>query len=280
MLLAPGKDPEEVVNFFGYTLGIALDKYQQALHASCAMGNHHHTDATDTAGTLPAFKDSLHANLARGMNAKRGRFDKFWSSDGSCDTRQPTDDEALDDLVYTLTNPVDAGLVKWGHRWPGFTTYGWRFGEVRTFKRPDWYYDPNNPDIPDEVQITLERPNIFPELSDDELYDLLMKKVREREVEIQTRMRRENRRFVGEKKLRRQHWNQAPKTREDRFTITPKVAASSKWLRLAQLQRDRKWEADYAAARAGYLAGKDHEFPTGTYWMRLYANVRVANAPP
>jgi hypothetical protein len=244
------------------------------------MGNHHHTDVTDVLGTLPRFKDSFHANLARGLNCRHGRFDRFWSADGACDTRTPTDDETLEDLVYTLTNPVAAGLVKWGHRWPGFTTYGWKFGETRTFKRPDWYYDPNNPDIPDEVSITLHRPDIFPELSDDELYELLMRRVRERELEIQAEMRKDKRRFVGERKLAKTHWNRAPSTHEDRFTVTPTVAASSRWLRLAQLQRDRDWEAEYAHQRANLHAGREAVFPYGTYWLRVHARVNVANAPP
>lgn len=281
MFLATGKTPEEIENFCGYTYGIALERYQHKLHAATTLGNHHHLDTRDTLGNTPNFMDSVHANLARGINAKRGRFEHFWSSDGPCVTRQPTDDETLEDMVYTLTNAVKDGLVKWGHRWPGFTTYGWRFGETRTYKRPDWYYDPDNPDNPEEVQITLERPDIFPELSDDELFELLMKRVRERELEIQAEMRKEGRRFMGEKKLRRQHWNRAPKSYEDRFTITPKVAASSRWLRLAQLQRDRDWEAEYAEARAKLIAGdRDALFPEGTYWMRLHAGVKVAQGPP
>jgi hypothetical protein len=37
------------------------------------------------------------------------------------------DDESLTNMVYTLTNPVKAGLVKWSPQLPGFTAIGWRF---------------------------------------------------------------------------------------------------------------------------------------------------------
>lgn len=281
LLLTPD-DAGEVEQLVGFTLGLALRNNGQQLHAACAMSNHMHEDVTDVLGTLPSFKNSLHANIARSMNAKRGRFDKFWSAEGSCDTAQPTDEESLDDLVYTLTNPVDAGLVKWGHRWPGFTTYGWRFGETRVYKRPSWFFDPSNGEIPDSVSITLVRPDIFRHLTDDELYDLLMQRVRQRELEIHRKMRKLRRRFVGEHKLCKQRWERTSMSYEERFTVTPKVASSSKWLRLAQLQRDREWEAEYAASRAVLLAGGKPEYPPGTYWMRIHAGVavRAGTSPP
>jgi hypothetical protein len=280
LFLATGANPEEIRNFYGYILGVALDRYGVRFHGGCQMGNHHHLDVTDVHGNRPAFKTSVHANLARGLNAKRGRFDKFWNADRSCDTCQPTDDEMLDDLVYSEVNPVEAGLVKWATRWPGFTSAGWKFGETRTFKRPDWYCDPDNPDNPDQIEITRVRPNIFPELSDDALYEMLLARVRKCELAKQSEMRRQNRRFKGEEKLAKEDWNRAPTTWEDRFTITPKVVASSKWKRLMQLQRDRDWERVYAEAREAKRNGGDPVFPIGTYWMRLHVGVAVAQAPP
>src|SRR5690606_18080816 len=118
----------------------------------------------------------------KGINAKRGRFDAFWSVHGPCDIEQLTDEETLEDIVYTYTNAVEAGLVKWAKNWPGFSTYGWRFGERRRFRRPDWFYDPGNEAVPEYVDVVLVRPDIFPELSDDQLYELIQKKVREREL--------------------------------------------------------------------------------------------------
>ncbi len=280
MFLAPDNEHgDEINNLIGYCYGVGLRSSGLKFHAATAMSNHHHTDVTDVNGTLPAFKNWFHAMVARGVNAKRGRFDRFWSGDTPCDTRQPSDEETLEDLVYTLTNAVKAGLVKWGDRWPGFTTYGWRFGKVRTFKRPKWFFDQDGEELPEEVEVKLERPDIYPELSDDELYDLLMEKVREREREIQAEMKRKGRRFKGEKKVRRQHWNKAPTTPEERFTVTPKVAAS-KWARRAQLQRDREWEQTYAEARRKHATDPNTLFPPGTYWMRRFMGVKVATAPP
>ncbi len=70
---------------------------------------YHHTSVTDRLGNRPGFKNSVHGNLARGLNARFGRFDSVWSGCGSCDTVAPTDDESLEDLAYTDCNPVTSG---------------------------------------------------------------------------------------------------------------------------------------------------------------------------
>ena len=279
MLLTPRDEAEELTNFIGYCLAYAANAYNIQIHASVWMSNHHHTDVTDPDGNLVPFKQLLHSLIARGRNDHLVRHDTFWSSDAACDTRRAEDDESLGDLVYTLTNPVKAGLVKWARLWPSFTTSGWRFGETRIFTRPGWFFDKGGK-MPEKVSLTLVRPPIFPKLDDDELYAKLMAEVRARECEIQREFRGKGRRFMGPRKLEKQRWNRAPRSFERRFNVAPKVAASSKWLVLAELQRDREWERKYAAARDLLRAGKPAVFPAGTYWMQRFAGVSVAGQPP
>ena len=291
-LTPDAKNAERINNFIGYVLGVCLERYGIELHAMVVMSTHLHDCITDLLGHLPAFKTTLHAWIARGINALRGRFDRFWSSDQPLDVRPGDpmfDDEgeelprsALDDLVYTLTNPVKDGAVRNGARWPGFTTYGWRFGEARTFKRPSWFFDPDNPDLPDEVSITLKRPvDVMPELADDQLYDLLMSRVREREVMIQSERRRSNRRFMGERKVQKQRWDRQAHSHEDRFTVGKGVRDREPRRVRAALARDRAWRLLYAEARRRMHEGeRGVEFPYGTYWMARFAGVKVALAPP
>ena len=279
LLFSPGPDAAELANFIGYCLAHAAASYGIQVHASLWMSNHHHTDLTDPDANLVPFKQLLHSLIARGRNARLGRDDSVWSGAKPCDTRRPTDDESLLDLVYTLTNPVEAGLVKWARAWPGFTTIGWCFGATRTYKRPDWFYDESG-DMPEEASLTLVRPSIFPELDDDALYDKVMAEVRKLELEIQEGMRKQGRRFIGQRKLARQRWNRAPQSFEERFKVTPKHAASSSRRVLAEVQRDRQWERQYAAARTLLRAGKPAVFPAGTYWMRRFAGVDVAAQLP
>ncbi|MFO7565789.1 MAG: hypothetical protein R6X02_24310 [Enhygromyxa sp.] len=118
LLISPGKHAAKIANFIGYCLAHAAAKYGIAIHASVWMSNHHHTDLTDPDGNLVPFKQLLHSTVARGLNALRKRNGTFWGGGKPCDTRRSTDDDSLGDLVYTLTNPVKDGLVKWARLWP------------------------------------------------------------------------------------------------------------------------------------------------------------------
>lgn len=293
LFLTPdSENAERINNFIGYCLGVCLDLYSIDLHAAVYESNHEHLNITDVLGEVGAFKTTLHAWIARGINALRGRSDRFWSADEPVYVRSGDplyDDEGeeiertqLDDLIYTLTNPVKDGLTRNGGRWPGFTTYGWHFGETRTFKKPDWFFDPKNPDLPDEVSITLKRPkDVLRDLSDEEFWELLMQKVRTREAEYCDERRKKNKRFMGESKIRKQHWNKIPRSYEERFNTTRRVRDANPKRRRKALERDRAWRVKYADARRGLLAGEIHvQFPYGTYWMRRFAGVNVANAPP
>ncbi len=285
LFLSPFGDPrkghtaEQTKNFYGYTLARAVFKYGALAHAACQMGNHHHLSITDVLGNRPNFKNSMHGNLARGLNARFGRFDSVWSGDGSCDTVAPTDLETLDDLAYTDCNPVTSGLVKWAHLWPGFTTYGWRFGETRTFERPDWYYDPDSPDNPEFITLTRVRPAIFLELSDDELFDKLMERCLEIQRDKQAEYQRENRRFMGVKKLAKTKWWKRAKSWEDRFTMIPTVAASNKHKLAAQLKRDAEWRVEYAEQLVNLRAGRPATLPHGSYFLPRIYGVPVAKPP-
>ena len=272
--LAPGEHPEELVGLVGYCLAYCAEQFGIEIHAAVFMSNHYHLDLTDPYANLVDFKRTLNSFIARALNARRRRFGSVWDREAACDTHRPTDDESFMDLVYTLANPVTAGLVRHARIWPGFTTAGWRFGEARRFRRPTWFFDGD--EMPDAVELTLVRPHVFEELSDDELYERIHEEVRRREREIQAEFRRTNRRFVGLEKLRSVRHNRTPKSVEERFVVTPRVVASCRWKRLAQLQRDREWERQYAVARSQLLAGEDTVFPAGTYQLRRLARVAVA----
>lgn len=274
-----GHTPEEMENFFGYTMARAVLKYGVDMHAGMQMGNHLHTSITDVLGNRPNFKNSVHSNLARGLNARFGRFDSVWNGNGSCDTVAPSDEQSLEDLAYADCNPVTAGLLKWAHLWPGFTTYGWKFGESRTFKRPDWYYDPDNPDNPEYITLTRVRPPIYPELTDDELFAKLMARCMEIQRAKQAEYKEQNRRFMGPKKLAKTKWWKRAKSWEDRFTQIPTVAASTKTKRIAQLKRDAKWRCEYAEQRANVKAGRPAKLPAGAYFLPRIYGVPVAKPP-
>jgi hypothetical protein len=223
----------------------------------------------------------LNAFIARALNAHRGRFDRFWSAEQGCDVEFITDNDLVEGIAYTQTNPVKAGLVRHGHRWPGLTTAGKKFGEVMRFKRPNVLFDSKNDDVPPFVEVRIVRPSVMLELSDDELYTKIREAIVRREQEAAEKMRSEHQRFLGEQRIARQSWRRTPRSRGEHFAPRPRVSSRDKWARIAALQRNANWDAAYANAYDALSTGKRNvEFPHGTYALRRFAGVRVAQVPP
>jgi hypothetical protein len=54
------------------------------------------------------------------------------------------------------------------------------------------------------------------------------------------------------------------------------VVTRSKWARVEALLRNRAFIEDYVRAREQWRAGALVGFPPGTYWLRRFAHVSVA----
>jgi REP element-mobilizing transposase RayT len=92
------------------------------LLAVCVMSNHLHLVVHDQASQLAAWASYFLGNLARAVNRLRERsgvcFERRYSAEPILD------DEALvDRLVYTVTNPVAAGLCSRTDQWPGVVLF-------------------------------------------------------------------------------------------------------------------------------------------------------------
>jgi REP element-mobilizing transposase RayT len=280
-LMVPDDKREALKQLIGYALAYCLEKYGLLLHEAVFMSNHYHLVVTDVHGQLPAFKGLFNALVARSVNALRGRSDSFWSGDPPCDVTLESDERLVDRMAYTLANPAQAELVKWGRRWPGFTTWHLDFGDKLKFRRPKTFFDPDNHRHPATAELTLVRPAAYPKLTDAELREHVRVTTRAREREKHKQMKAANRRFLGEKAVVQQRWDRSPHRPEDRFGRRPKVSDANKWVRIAALQRNKSWEANYAAARDAFRDGdRDVEFPFGTWALQRWAGVKVATAPP
>jgi hypothetical protein len=125
--------------------------------------------------------------------------------------------------------------------------------------------------MPEQVEIVLEIP---PELGDhDDIVARLRVQIAAIEAQHAAERVKTGRRVLGRRRVLRQSWRDSPDTFEPRRNRRPRVAARSKWARVASLQRNREWLVSYREARARLLAGKPVVFPLGTYWLRVYANV-------
>jgi hypothetical protein len=281
LFLATGEEPELIRELYGYLLGLALLKYGLLFHGGIQMGNHQHLDLTDVKARRPHFKAYFHGFLARALNSIRGRTGDFWESGGSCDTIRDNDEESVMDLVYTDTNAVSAGLVKWPHLWEGFHSAGWAFGETRTYHRPkiSWF-DTVEGDWPDTVTITRTRPPCLAHLTDEEATEFLEERTLRRCVDQHHKMKVQRRRFKQPTKLAREKWWKRPRSSTNDFGVKPRIAVRCKYRRLAMIQRNLEWEAQYAEADEAFARGnRDVEYPYGTWLQQVRYRVNVAPSP-
>jgi REP element-mobilizing transposase RayT len=90
--------------------------------AVCVLSNHLHLVVHDQKGQLAAWASYFLGNLARAVNRLRERsgacFERRYSAEPILD-----DEALLDRLVYTVTNPVKAGLCSRTDQWPGVVLF-------------------------------------------------------------------------------------------------------------------------------------------------------------
>jgi len=272
-LLRP--DPE-TNNVFTYCLAEAAQRCQIEVLLSCAMSNHHHTVIYDRWGRYPEFIEHFHKMVARCQNALRGRWENLWSSEQACIVRLEDRAAVMDRLVYVATNPVKDYLVERVHHWPGVNGLMALVNRrPLCASRPTHFFRPDGP-MPDAVELRLLIP---PELGPEaEVLAELRQRVQAVEEEFAAERRRTGRRVYGRRAVRQQSWRDQPSSVEPRRTLLPRVAARSVWVRVEALQRNRVFLAAYATARESWLQGATVAFPQGTYWLRRFANVRIAEA--
>jgi putative transposase len=271
LLLRPDR---ETNNAFTYCLIEAALRCQIEVLLPCAMSNHHHTVIYDRHGRYPEFVEHFHKLLARSQNALRGRWENFWSSEQVCVVRLVGREAVMDKLVYTATNPVQDHLVDRVHHWPGVNGLAALLtgGRLRAH-RPLHFFRPDGP-MPEEVEMRLTIP---PELGPEmDVLAELRARVQAVEAEHEAERRRTGRRVFGRRAVLQQSWRGYPSSVEPRRNLRPQVASRSKWSRIEALLRNRAFIADYVRARDAWRDGSLVAFPPGTYWLRRFANVVVA----
>jgi hypothetical protein len=105
----------------------------------------------------------------------------------------------------------------------------------------------------------------------------LRDRVRAVEAEQEGARRRSGGRVVGRRAVLTQSWRGQPTSREPRRNLRPRMASRSKWARIEALLRNRAFVADYLSARGRWRQGEPTLFPPGTYWLRRFAYVPVAD---
>jgi hypothetical protein len=239
------------------------------------MANHHHTVIYDRYGTLPAFTEHFHKMLAKCQNAFRGRWENFWSSEQVCVVRLVGVADVINKLVYAATNPVKDRLVERVHHWPGVNGLAALLGQRPLHATRPRHFFRSKGSMPEAVTLHLVIPS---ELGDPEsLRDELRQRVAAEEAAVAAERRRTGAKILGRGTILRQSWRDAPDSRELRRGLRPSFAARNPWARMEAILRNREFIAAYREARDRWIAGDAVLFPIGTYWLRRFAQVPLAN---
>jgi len=264
---------EETNNAFVYCLAEAAERFAIELIASQQMSNHHHTVLFDRQGRVVEFMAHFHKMLAKCQNSYRGRWENMWSTEQPCLVELEEKSDVIDKIVYTATNPVLDNLVERVHHWPGAKLVKAMLQqEPLRAHRPAHFFQEDGL-MPETVELRFVIP---PELGDaaeviEEVRTLIAKTEQD---EARKRSERGSR-VLGRREILRQSWRDSPTSREPRRNLRPRVAARSKWHRIAALSRNAEFLSAYRAARAAWLTAKPILFPPGTYWLARFANAPV-----
>ena len=126
---------EERTNLFGYWLARACNKYPGIVLVSATqMSGHGHIEVIDRRSELSWFMAYFLRNLSAALNYIDGR--RGHSFERRFTAIEIVDDDALvDRAVYTVVNPVEAGLVRSHEAWPGVCVYAGEEPKRHVFRR-------------------------------------------------------------------------------------------------------------------------------------------------
>ena len=269
----------KIQNCFRYCIGYAALRFGVLIHAMCVMSNHFHLVCTDVRGEMPDFMQWLDCMLARSLNRYHGRRGIFWEG-GSYNRVEPIDPEdVLDKMVYTVVNPVAAGLVSRAEDWPGVCSGTLEQGcEVFHATKPEFFFDPDNHELPPAVQVVVEPPEAFERLPEGISYHQV---VQQREEQIRAEFQEEGRAFLGKEQVLRQQPTDSPSTEEPRGKLRPQIACKNKERRVEVLRALVAWLQAYKDALREFAQGvRDVVFPPGTFKMRVQFGVVCEQLEP
>jgi putative transposase len=257
---------------FEYCLARAANENGVLLHSWTVMSNHYHLVLTDPLGRLPAFEQQLNSLVARILNHHWQRRGGFWEI-GSYDRVEPlTNDAIVENIVYTLANPVTAGVVARARRWDGASSVALEFGQSRRVSRPDFLRDG---ELIETLHLVAPPSDIR---STAELNLYVRERLHAREREVADDFAGQGRRFLGMASALALPWTTTPNSTEPARTLRPRFATRDGAIMLQAIASWKAWIEQYRQAWTTLRAGvRDVVFPSGTYMLRVRYGIAVAD---
>lgn len=269
---------EETAAIFTYCLAEAARRFGLRVHGWTTMSNHYHLVVSDPLGVLPAFLALFHRLVAVTMNARWGRQENLWASGAPSVVRLVEASDVLDEVVYTLANPLADDLVDDLHHWPGATSYGAALGRrTVTVERPRRFFRRGGR-MPERVSIR-PVPPAWPG-GEDAWLAAVQEGVEKVRLEARARRQAAGRPIVGRKRLMRMSHREVAVSPEPKRERCAELACKSPERRAVELAALREFRAMYAAARTRWRAGeRGVQYPFGTYQLRVEHAVKCASPP-
>ena len=273
----------ELEQCYWYCLGLAAQRFGVVVHAGCLMSTHSHEVVTDARGVLPRFVQEFHRLLALTTKSLRGWPGEVFDKRSTGQHALVTPEAMIEALAYLISNPVEAGAVRYANDWPGAHTLPRDIGQrVLNIRRPEHYFDPANTNWPDVVQLRIEMPAALTIGYGMELArERIAVRVKEREHRAWQESKRTGIAFLGERRVVRQAHTKRAGSEEAFGSLNPQFAAAGHVGAAVDMARQlRAFNAQYDQALAAWSAGRrDVYFPVGTWWMRVCHGARCGPAP-
>jgi len=268
---------------YWYCMGVAAQRYDVVVHAGCLMSTHSHEVVTDVRGELPRFLQEFHRLLALTTKAIRGWPGEVFDKRSTGQHALLTPEATIEALAYLISNPVEAGAVRYARDWPGAHTLPREIGvRVVRVERPKHYFSSDNTSWPDKLELRLEMPVALQIDYGVELaQERIAARVREREHQTWQESKRTGVAFLGARRVLSQSPTKRARSYEAFRSLQPRFSASGhRGAAQDTVRRLRAFNAQYDRALAAWMAGKRSVcFPHGTWWMRVCHGVRCGPGP-
>ena len=201
-LLHPDES-RQMEQIYWYCLAYAARLQGVLVHAACLMSTHAHEVITDVHGVYPKFLETFRRDFTPRTKALRGWPEEVFNKDSSGVHALLTPDAVVESIAYLIANPVEAGAVRYAKDWPGAQTLPAHVGtRVIKVKRPTHYFNSNNTERPEELELRLEMPvalelDYGPELARERIAE----RVRQRRHQAWNKAKCAGLSFVGPKRV-------------------------------------------------------------------------------
>ncbi len=264
---------------FLYCIAYAALLFGIKVHAVVVMSNHWHAIITDVKGCYPDFLHRVHLLVSKCINASYGRWENLWSSDDTSVVELCDDEAVFEKIVYTLNNPVAAGLVEHGDEWPGVRTTpeDW-VGAPYVVERPPVHFSKTGK-MPERLELQIVRPPIFDRRSDSALALDARASIRRQESSLRTAILRTDGTFLGPEACMRVDPASAPTTPAPRRNLRPRFATRTPSRLREAVKAYRAWIQAYKRSLIALIDGaRDAAFPAGTWGRRHTVSVAPNSA--